>query len=283
MRYIQMKKFKKVYVEITNNCNLNCSFCSKVEKPRRNMTKEEFDHILTEIKPYTDNIYLHVKGEPLLHKDLIDFLHIAEKHNLNVNITTNGVLFPTKVEQLSKCKSLKKINFSLHSENNIEDYEEKIFKSVEKLSSDMTIIYRLWTLKDGKFDEKSTKTVEKIIKYYNLSPNIVEKIYNENNVKITSTIYVDKDNEFIWPDDKKDEENNGFCMALKTQIAILVDGTVVPCCLDSNGKISLGNIYKDTFESIINSKRCLDLKKSFQDRKPCEKLCLNCTYKNRFK
>lgn len=277
-----MKKFKKIYVEITNSCNLNCSFCSKVEKPKRTMTKEEFTHILTEIKPFTDNIYLHVKGEPLLHPDIIDFLHIAEEYNIKVNLTTNGVLFPKRVEELEKCNSLQKINFSLHSENNVPNYLENIFKSVEKLKN-KTIIYRLWTLQDGKFDEKSTKTVEKIIDYYKLSPETVEKIYNEHNVKITSTIYVDKDNEFEWPDDKKKEETNGFCMALKTQIAILVDGTVVPCCLDSNGKIDLGNIYTDSFESIINSKRCLDLKKSFQDRKPCEKLCLNCTYKNRFK
>ena len=94
---------------------------------------------------------------------------------------------------------------------------------------------------------------------------------------------MDKDNEFEWPDDKKDLKNDGFCMALKTQIAILVDGTVVPCCLDSNGKIPLGNIYTNSFESIVNSKKFMDLKKSFQDRKPIEKLCLNCTYKNRFK
>ena len=89
-----MKKFKKIFIEITNICNLNCSFCSKVEKPKRTMTKEEFTHILSEIKPYTDNIYLHVKGEPLLHPNLIDFLHIAEEHNIKVNLTTNGVLFP---------------------------------------------------------------------------------------------------------------------------------------------------------------------------------------------
>ena len=277
-----MKKFKKIYIEITNICNLNCSFCSKVEKPKRTMTKEEFTHILSEIKPYTDNIYLHVKGEPLLHPNLIDFLHIAEEHNIKVNLTTNGVLFPRKVNELAKCNSLQKINFSLHSENNVPNYLEDIFNSVENLK-DKTIIYRLWTLQNGKFDEKSTKTVEKIIDYYKLSPETVEKIYNENNVKITPTIYVDKDNEFEWPDDNKEETTNGFCMALKTQIAILVDGTVVPCCLDSNGKINLGNIYTDSFESIVNSKRCQDLKKSFQDRKPCEKLCLSCTYKNRFK
>lgn len=277
-----MKKFKKIYIEITNICNLSCNFCSKVEKPKRMMTTEEFTHILSEIKPYTDNIYLHVKGEPLLHPNLLDFLYIAEEHDIKVNLTTNGVLFPNKIEELSKCKSLQKINFSLHSENDIPNYLENIFNSVEKLK-DKTVIYRLWTLQDGKFDEKSTKTVEKIIDYYNLSPEIVEKIYNENNVKISSTIYVDKDNEFEWPDDKKNECNDGFCMALKTQVAILVDGTVVPCCLDSNGKINLGNIFTNSFESIINSKKCLDLKKSFQDRKPNEKLCLNCTYKNRFK
>lgn len=277
-----MKKFKKIYVEITNTCNLNCSFCSKVEKPKRMMTKEEFTHILSEIKPFTDNIYLHVKGEPLLHPNLIDFLHIAEEHNIKVNITTNGVLFSKVVEELAKCNSLQKINFSLHSENNIPNYLENIFNSVEKLK-DKTIIYRLWTLKNGEFDEKSTQTVEKIIEYYKLSPEIVEKIYNENNVKITSTIYVDKDNEFVWPDETLDTESDGFCMALKTQIAILVDGTVVPCCLDCNGKIPLGNIYKESFETIINGKKCLDLRKSFQDRKPIATLCQKCSYKNRFK
>ena len=97
-----MKKYKKIYIEITNICNLSCSFCSKVEKPLRSMTIKEFSHILSEIKPFTDTIYLHVKGEPLLHPDLEEFLSLATKYNMNVNITTNGVLFPKKVEMLSK-------------------------------------------------------------------------------------------------------------------------------------------------------------------------------------
>ena len=274
-----MKKFKKIYVEITNVCNLSCSFCSKVEKPKRNMTVEEFTHILSQIKPYTDNIYLHVKGEPLIHPNIFEFLRIAEEYNINVNLTTNGVLFPSKAEKLSKYKSLKKINFSLHSENNIPNYVEKIFESTKQLPN-TTIIYRLWTLKNGVLDEKSTTIVEKLQKHYNLSEETVEKLKTENNVKISSTIYVDKENEFEWPAITK-HNSCGYCHALKTHIAILVDGTVVPCCLDSNGIIALGNIYREKLDDIMKKKRYIKLKKSFQDRYPSEDLCKSCTYKER--
>lgn len=277
-----MKKFKKIYIEITNYCNLACSFCSKVERPRRMMTLEEFDHILKEVRYLTDNIYLHVKGEPLLHPNIIDFLKLAERYNLGVNLTTNGTLFSKISNELGKCTSLHKINFSLHSENNQATYLEDIFNTVNNLSTKTVIIYRLWTLQDGKLDEKSRKIVEKIQEYYNLSSETVEKLNTESNVKISSTIYVDKDNKFEWPDDKKDERNAGFCMALKTQLAILADGTVVPCCLDSNGKIPLGNIFEESLDDIIKNDKFIQLKKSFQDRKPKETLCLNCTYKNRF-
>ena len=274
-----MKKYKKIYVEITNRCNLSCSFCSKVEKPLRNMTIEEFKCIIEKIKDYTDTIYLHVKGEPLVHPNLIEFLNVAEEHNIKVNLTTNGTLFPNLVDKLKECKSLKKINFSLHSENNKENYLEDIFKNVEKLQ-EVTVVYRLWTLNNGGLDVKSTQTVNKIVSYYKLSTEIVDKIKNENNVKIKDRIFVDKDNEFEWPS-ITNHNSCGFCYALKTHIAILVDGTVVPCCLDSNGLVDLGNIYNESLENIINSNRYQTLKKSFQDRKPSEDLCKSCTYKDR--
>ena len=274
-----MKKYKKIYVEITNRCNLSCSFCSKVEKPLRNMTIEEFKCVIKKIKDYTDTIYLHVKGEPLVHPNLIEFLNVAEEHNIKVNLTTNGTLFPNLVDKLKECKSLKKINFSLHSENNKENYLEDIFKNVEKLQ-EVTVVYRLWTLNNGELDEKSTQTVNKLVSHYKLSTEIVDKIKNENNVKIKDRIFVDKDNEFEWPS-ITNHNSCGFCYALKTHIAILVDGTVVPCCLDSNGLVDLGNIYNESLENIINSNRYQTLKKSFQDRKPSEDLCKSCTYKDR--
>lgn len=276
-----MKKYRKIYIEITNNCNLNCSFCSKDERKRKFMSLEEFETILKKINQYTDYIYLHVKGEPLLHPKIIDFINLAEKYNLKVNLTTNGTLFKNYAENLGKCKNLNKINFSLHCENNINTYYEDIFDNIKFLSKNTTVIYRLWTLQNNELDEMSTEIVNKIIDYYNLSTEVVERLKNEKNIKISSTIYVDKDNEFTWPNLQNTKESNGYCYALKTHIAILVDGTVVPCCLDSNGIINLGNIYVKTLDEIIESDRYQELKKSFQDKKPCEKLCLRCTFKER--
>ncbi len=274
-----MKKYKKIYIEITNNCNLNCSFCSEVKRKRRFMTTDEFESILIKIKDYTDYIYLHIKGEPLLHPNIIEFLHLAEKYNLKVNLTTNGTLFSKMAKELNECRSLHKINFSLHSENNLDNYCEEIFKNVELLK-DKIIIYRLWTLKNNELDNKSQEIVNKIKEYYNLSQETVDKIYTSNNIKIKSTIYVDKDNEFSWPE-VTTHKSNGYCYALKTQIGILVDGAVVPCCLDSNGVVNLGNIFKESLEEIINSEKYTSLQKSFQDRKPCEELCKSCTFKER--
>ena len=276
-----MKKYKRIYIEITNNCNLNCSFCSEVLKKRRNMSLEEFEEVLNKIKDYTDYIYLHVKGEPLVHKDIIEFINKANEYNLKVNLTTNGTIFNKYAKELGKCKNLNKINFSLHSENNKPNYLEDIFDNIKYLSTNTTVIYRLWTLKNNELDEKSTKIVDKIKEYYDLSPETVDKIKNTTNIKISSTIYVDKDNEFEWPT-VNNHKSEGFCYGLSTHIAILVDGTVVPCCLDSNGVIELGNIFTDSLEDVINSNRYQNLLKSLRDRKPCEELCKSCVFKERF-
>lgn len=275
-----MKKLNKIYIEITNICNLNCSFCSKNSRKKENMTLEEFKQILEKIKHRTESIYLHVTGEPLLHPNFEEILSIIDKYNIRLNITTNGTLLNNKIEVLNKCKNLRKINISLHSENHDENYYNQVFNSVSKLE-DKTVIYRLWTLQNNKLDKQSTEIVEKLKNYYNLSIEIVDKLKTSKNVKINSTIYVDKDNLFKWPVENDSRKTDGFCHALKTHIAILVDGTVVPCCLDANKTISLGNIFKQDLDTIINSEKYQNLKKSFQDRKPCEDLCKSCTFKEK--
>lgn len=175
---------------------------------------------------------------------------------------------------------VRQINISLHSENKKVNYLQDIFETVDKLK-DKIIIYRFWTMDNYCLDEKSTEIVNKINEYYSLSPEIVEKIKLEKHIKIRDNLYVDKANEFIWPNLENDYYSEfGTCYALKDQLAILVDGTVVPCCLDSDGVINLGNIYKESLEEIIKKERYQNIKKNFSNRKACEELCKRCSFKD---
>lgn len=276
------KLFKKIYVEITNKCNLSCSFCSKSKRTIKEMTVDEFKVVISKIKKYTDYIYLHVKGEPLLHSNLDDMLSVCDSNNIKVNITTNGTLIKSKFDLLNSHICLRQINISLHCENSFEHYFEEVFKSCKKLSEKMFISYRIWNLEEFKLDEKSTSIVEKIVSFYELSPNVVEKIYNDNQIKIANNTYVNKENLFIWPDVSNGGDIDGYCYGMVSHIGILSDGTVIPCCLDGNGEIKLGNIFFDDLNNIINSEKFVSLKNAFRENKSMHKLCKNCNFRNRF-
>lgn len=276
-------KFKKVYIEITNSCNLNCSFCNNNKRDKKFMSVIEFKKVIEEVKSYTKYIYLHVKGEPLLHPNLDEFLSICDNNDIKVNITTNGTIIKQKKEILLNHDCVRQINVSLHSENKIPTYFVDIFDTCKELSQKMYISYRLWTLNNYELDKKSTEVVEKIINSYKLSTEIVEKLYIEPSVKIDFNTFVDKENLFKWPNLELDEISHGFCYGLKTHIGILVDGTVVPCCLDGEGTINLGNIYEETLEEILNKDRTRSIIDNFKNNKCSEELCLKCPFKNKFK
>ena len=177
-------KFNKIYIEITNICNLNCSFCSNDNRKLKEMTVKEFELVLKKIKDYTKTIYLHVKGEPLFHSNLEKILELTNIYNLNVKITTNGTLLKEKLNIINKFNNIKQINISLHSENNKQNYFDNIFKSCDILSKNIPIVYRIWTLNNYNLNKLSTLIVDKIIKYYQLDNNFNEQVLNTNNIKI---------------------------------------------------------------------------------------------------
>lgn len=274
--------FKKVYIEITNVCNLNCSFCIKDNRKKREMSVDEFETILKKIDKYTNYIYLHVKGEPLIHNNLDKILCLANKYNKYVNITTNGVFLKEKVNILKKYNNIRQINISLHSENNKINYIEDIMDAVDELKN-IFVVYRFWALKDSKLDNKMLKYLEIIREKYNIDNTTYEEIINGKNIKIKNNVYINKDKEFEWPDINNNYYNeHGFCYGLKNQIGILVDGTITICCLDSFGISNLGNIFSDDIDLIMNSDKVKQIIKGFNDRKVYLDICKHCSYKERF-
>lgn len=273
-------KFNKIYIEITNICNLNCSFCSRDNREKREMTYDEFLYILKDVKKYTKQIYLHIKGEPLLHKELDKILFLCDKEEINVKMTTNGVFLKEKKDILLNHQCLKQINISLHSENKKENYFKDIFDTSILLSKKIPVVYRIWTLTDLKLNKLSTNIVDKIVDYFHLDKEIVDKIIIDKNIKISDNIYLDKDLEFVWPDNNSDSDNQkGTCLGTRSHIAILSNGDVVPCCLDSNAHLLLGNIFSNSLEEILNKESFKKIHEGFKNNQLTNNICKNCSYR----
>ncbi len=290
-----MKKFKKFYIETTSICNLACSFCPPTHRNAQFIKTEDFSKILDDIKPHTDYIYFHVKGEPLLHPKIDRLLDISHEKGFQVNITTNGTLIPKVKAKLLGKPALRQMNFSLHSfdghEGSVdrEGYLYSILSFVREAvaSSDLIVSFRLWNLtKDNETNlqrKRNRETLEIIEKEFGLDYRIEEKVVPGSGVQLAERIYLNQDHEFAWPDLKAQEDDGkGFCHALRNQAGILVDGTVIPCCLDGEGVINLGNVYKTPFSEIIEGERANRLYEGFSRRTAVEELCRKCGYRQRF-
>lgn len=264
-------KYKKIYLEITNKCNLNCEFCIKNKRVETFITENNFLKALDKIKDYTKYLYFHILGEPLLHPEINKLIDIAISKGFYVNITTNGYL----IKRIKDNKNIRQINISLHSYKeeyilSLDDYMSNIFDAIDKLIKNKTYIsLRLWV--DSKYNKE---IIAKINRKYNT--NIDEKT---KNFKINNYLFINNFHEFIWPDlENSFYEENGTCYGLKDHIGILVDGTVIPCCLDTTGTINLGNIFEDTLENIISSSRYQKMLEGFKQHKKCEELCKHCKF-----
>lgn len=264
------KRFKKIYLEITNNCNLDCEFCIKNKRKSKFINIDEFEFLLNKINNYTDYLYFHILGEPLLHPRINELIDIASKQ-FKINITTNGYL----MDRIKYNKNIRQLNISLHSFDDkynidLKKYLDNCFDTVNELIKNNTYIsLRLWT---------KNKYNKEIIDYINIKYNIEIK-YDEKQYKINDYIFINNFHEFIWPDLKNNTyDESGTCYGLIDHIGILVDGTVIPCCLDSGGDINLGNIYSKEIDEILKSDRVINMIKNFKNNKKCEELCKHCKF-----
>lgn len=288
-----MKKFKKIYIETTNVCNLSCNFCPKTSRKYEFMNEYAFEEIVKKIKDYTKHIYFHLMGEPFLNRNLRKFLEISEQNKLKVNITTNGTLINNVKNILLESKSLRQINISLHSfeandnKENIDYYIENIISFIkEAADTDIIFSLRLWNL-DGKYKASNNMNID-IFKLFedefNLSIKLSEVFKEKNSFKLKDRVYISMGEKFKWPSLKgKEISGRAFCYGLRDQIGILVDGTVVPCCLDSEGSIPLGNIFTQDLEDIVNSEKAVSIYNGFSGRKAVEELCKKCGFINRIR
>lgn len=278
-----MNRFNKIYLEISNLCNLNCAFCPGTKRAPHIMTEAEFSALLPKLRPYSDFLYFHLMGEPLCHPQLERFLELAGDAGFKVILTTNGTLLQRQQELLLRSPALHKVNISLHAfEANdlsmpFEKYLSDCFAFGRAAEGKKLVVYRLWN--NGGADEMNGQILAAMQAHFP-QPWTAERRGN----RIGNRVYLEYGDKFDWPDlGAPDGGEQVFCYGLRDQIGVLCDGTVVPCCLDHEGDIALGNLHSQSLETILQSPRAQAIYNGFSKKSAAEELCRRCGYARRFR
>ena len=277
-------RFKKIYIEITNSCDFHCSFCFGSQRAASFMSPEDFAIVVRKIRPFTDYVYLHVLGEPLLHPRFEEIVSIARKADLNINLTTNGNLIG-KQKSVLLMNKIRQINFSLHdAEENINpenwiDYLQSILNFADEASGSTYINFRLWNSGVIVSEGFTQFFLSYILNWYDKCKNDFSVLGNKNGIKLAEHIFLQSAPRFDWPDGYSIKASTiKNCYALRDHIAILADGQVVPCCLDADAQLYLGNIFTENLEYILQTHRAVSIRKGFEQHRAIEFFCTTCGF-----
>jgi radical SAM protein with 4Fe4S-binding SPASM domain len=276
-------KFKRIYIEITNHCNLTCDFCAVSKRDKRFMSIAEFEMICDQIRFLTEHIYLHVQGEPLLHPQIEEILRIAHARHLQVQLVTNGTLLSENMDILLNAPAIRQISVSLQSLQTIGYLENEInrnrlFENLIRLSEiGKYVQLRLWNFSDQVF----TDGINSCLAYFDVKKDelLIEK---KRYLTRFANIYFSLDRQFQWPSDPSSKTTIGHCYGTRSMLGILSDGTLVPCCLDHDGAISLGNVFITPVAELIKSERFITIQSGFNQKQITEPFCQHCQYRQRF-
>nr|WP_323590151.1 SPASM domain-containing protein [Aliarcobacter butzleri] len=289
-----IKRFRKVHIEITNICNLKCTFCPPKILPNKTMTLDKFNKLNLQLKEFTTELAYHIVGDPLVLSNLDEYLNISLKHNLKVNITTTANNINKKHYETLLNPTIKQINFSINSYNanshkkSLDEYLEPIIEFVkfaQKQKHEYFINFRIWNLDEkNSAKEFNLKVFNKINEAFDTNIDI-EDVYKNRpkNIRIDRKIFLNFDEYFNWPNlENKEVSKTGFCYGLDSHFGVLSNGDVVPCCLDKDAIINLGNIEDNSLKNILTSKRVKDIQNGFKKDILVEELCQKCEYRTRF-
>ncbi len=286
-------KFYRIYIELTNVCGLSCSFCPTKALPSQEMNLDFFESVVKQAKEYTNEIACHVVGDPLTLSNLHDYLDILHKHGLKAMLTTSGYFLKKHSYDTLFHPCVKQINISLNSFNKndtsitFEQYIDPILSLCEaklEREADLFINLRVWNLDEMMSERTFNETLfEKLSSTFNTKLHL-ESIYQERpkSIRLASKVLVHFDNYFEWPSLNNKNYGDGTCQGLQSHIAVLASGKVVPCCLDCDGIIELGDLHKESLDEIVTSKRAVSMLEGFKKGKAIEELCQKCSYKDRF-
>ena len=300
-----------VYIEITNVCNLNCSFCpcgkgssDNPQGKRDFMSSELFERCIAESATVAENVYFHVLGEPTLHPGFGLFLKKLESTTLKLNLTTNGTTIARTGKLILASPAVRQVNFSTHAyaeltpeiaSRHLQDVLD-FCQLANAERPDLYINLRLWNVGDDASDTWNRTIISKVNEAFDNTSSSAEPrqqislehfCSRHKSFPVVGRIYLHQDSRFEWPElderqKTRDERIAGTCRALDTHVAVLHDGHVVACCLDHSGQITLGHIADQSLAEILESPAAKSLREGFKKHELRHPLCQSCTFCKRF-
>lgn len=285
--------FQKIYLEISNICNLQCTFCPVVERDKAVMDEGPLREYLRKVKAHAERVCFHVMGEPLGHKEFPRFVEIAFEMGISLEITTNGTLLTAETQKALLNPAIVQVNFSVQSffdnfpKSDPRTYVQKLVdfaQTARAVKPDMYVNFRLWNLDSTPLnDDRNEQFLKTLEQEFEVEINRTVDPGFKKSKKLRDRIYVHFDSRFEWPDGKKEKRTlQGTCYGTRTHIAVHANGTVVPCCLDKEANITLGSLKDQSLEDILASSRYQNMKKGFENGKLVEEFCQRCNYIERF-
>lgn len=281
-------RFEKIYIELSDICGLNCGFCPSVKGVRGAMSVEKFSIIAKKVAGVGRIYTFHLLGDPLVLPNLKDFIELANAHKMPLELTTSGFYMSEKNAQLLlESENIRQINLSLmaflaQKKLNLNEYFAPILRFLRlhlAQNSQSFVNLRLWNL-----GANFTPPFENNAIYSLLEREFNAKIQkNAPKNRLENRIILHQSELFCWAGAGKKNAPKvpcvkGSCHALRKQIGILSDGTVVPCCMDTSGVMGLGNLFTQELSEILASKRAVAMKKGFERDEFTEKLCQQCEF-----
>ncbi|MCQ2916883.1 Molybdenum cofactor biosynthesis enzyme /related Fe-S oxidoreductase [Helicobacter pylori] len=278
------KLFKKIYIELSDICGLQCSFCPNPKNIRGVMPLELFEKICKEAAPLTPIITLHVLGDPCKLKNLNRYLSTAKRFSLKVDLVTSGVYlcdFETLLQD-----AIYQISISLdagldnHNKLNQHRYIQKILEFCRyKFEKNSEVFLNL------RIQDSTLEKYQNLIKPFLESFECVslETLKSQGHARLFKKSFLNIQKTFKWPNlnapnPLNQESKIPYCYGLIKQIAILSNGVVVPCCMDTQAHINLGDLNHMPLKDILKSQKAMAIKTHFLKGEALELLCQNCSY-----
>ena len=238
-------------IELTNVCNLKCKMCWQSEflsYPKGYMEYDQYTKIIDEaVRAGVKAIKLQSRGEAMLHPRIIDAIRYAKEHGiLDVQITTNATLLTEDTWQRLLESGLDMLNFSLdtsHKDSFAELNKEVPYSDVIKNVKGFLEMRKKMTAK---------KPYVKIQVARSDSPDGIA-IRRQVDAIASLADKIMENPVFILHEDQAERSSAAQaspCRMLWQRMVINYDGIVTPCCRDYNCLNEMGNINRDSLESI---------------------------------